>query len=78
MALPAKKGSADMLIALGGPKGLPGDDEGEESGPMSSDEPDMDSVKSMAADDVFDAVKSGDRALFADALDRYVQACVGE
>lgn len=78
MALPAKKGSADMLIALGGPKGLPGDDEADEAEPMSSDEPDMDSVKSMAADDVFDAMKSGDRALFADALDRYVQACVGE
>ena len=76
MALPAKKGSADMLIALGGPKGLPGDDEGEEAGPMSSDEPDMDSVKSMAADDVFDAIKADDRALFADAFDRYVKACM--
>jgi len=78
MALPAKKGSADMLIALGGPKGLPGDDEAEEVEPMSSGEPDMGSVKSMAADDVFDAVKGSDRALFVDALDRYVKACMGE
>jgi hypothetical protein len=36
----------------------------------------MDGVKQQAADDAFDALKSDDRALFADALDRYVKACV--
>jgi hypothetical protein len=77
MALPAKKGgSADMLIALGGPEELPSSPGGSE--PMKGDDeaPDMDSVKSMAADDVFDAIKTDDRALFADAFDRYVKACM--
>ena len=79
MAEPAKKGA--LLIALGGPKKPPmGEPDGDEMvGPSSadSDQPGMDDVKGMAADDAFDAVKSGDRALFADALDRYVQACMG-
>lgn len=79
MAAPAKK--PGLLIALGGaPKGgaaEPDGDEGMGDG-MSSDEPDGMAVKDMAANDAFDAMKSGDRALFADALDRYVKACMGE
>lgn len=79
MAEPAKKGA--LLIALGGPKKPPmGEPDGDERGGMpdgDSDDPGMGDIKQMAADDAFDAVKSGDRALFADALDRYVQACMG-
>jgi hypothetical protein len=71
---------ANLLIALGGLKKKPSDDaEPDPSDPgeaMESDEPSYDSIKSQAADDVFDAMKSGDRALFADALDRYVKSCV--
>ncbi len=74
-AKPKDKGDAGLLIALGGPE-KPGAG-GAPAGDMASDEPGMDEVKQMAADDAFSAVKSGDRALFADALDRYVQACMG-
>jgi len=79
MALPAKK--PGLLIALGGaPKGGAAEPDGDEGEmPMGEEEePGMGSVKQMAADDAFDAVKSDDRALFADALDRYVKACMGE
>lgn len=73
-AKPKDKGDAGLLIALGGPEKPGRAPMGSEPG---SDEPGMDEVKQMAADDAFSAVKSGDRALFADALDRYVQACMG-
>lgn len=73
---PKPKGEAGLLIALGGPE-KPG-----MRGPMGSEpdseEPGMGDVKEMAANDAFDAVKSDDRVLFADALDRYVKACMGE
>ncbi len=74
-----KPGKADMLIALGDLKKPSRDSEPDMGDPgesMESDEPSYDAMKSQAADDVFDAVKSGDRALFADALDRYVKACM--
>jgi hypothetical protein len=79
MAEPGKKGA--LLIALGGPKGPSGHaepDADEMGGPSDGDTDDMgmDGVKQQAADDAFDALKSDDRALFADALDRYVKACV--
>lgn len=78
------KGKPGLLIALGGaPKKHPEPDDDQMGGPSdmdadNEDEPGMGSVKQMAADDAFDAVKSDDRALFADALDRYVKACMGE
>lgn len=77
MADPAKKPA--LLIALGGgkkppPMGEPDGDEAAAAGPEG--ETGMDSVKQQAADDAFDAVTGGDRALFADALDRYVKACL--
>jgi hypothetical protein len=79
MADPAKKSA--LLIALGAPKKGPvGHDEpdaDEMGGPSDGDADNMgDDVKSQAADDVFDALKSDDRALFADAFDRYVKACM--
>lgn len=70
------KGDAGLLIALGGPE-KPGAG-GALGGDVESEEPGMGDVKEMAANDAFDAVKSGDRALFGDALDRYVKACMGE
>lgn len=78
MAEPAKKA---LLIALGAPKKGPvgGEPDGDEMGGPSDrdgDEPGSDDIKQMAADDAFDAIKSGDRALFADALDRYVKSCM--
>lgn len=78
MAEPGKK--AALLIALGGPKKPPmgaEPDADEMGGPPDGDTDDaMGDVKQQASDDVFDALKSGDRALFADAFDRYVKACV--
>jgi len=74
MADPAKKSA--LLIALGGPKKPPmGEPDGDE-GMGGDDAMGMDSVKQQAANDAFDAVKTDDRALFADALDRYVKACM--
>jgi hypothetical protein len=79
MAEPGKKGA--LLIALGGPKG-PSErsepDADKMGGPPDGDSDDMgmDSVKQQASDDVFDALKADDRALFADAFDRYVKACM--
>jgi hypothetical protein len=75
-AKPKDKGEAGLLIALGGPD-KPGAG-GAPAGDIASDEPAMGDVKEMAASDAFDAVKSGDRALFGDALDRYVKACMSE
>lgn len=78
MAAPAPK-KAGLLIALGGLKKPSSDSEPDMGDPgesMESDEPSGDAMKSQAADDAFDAIKSGDRALFADALDRYVKACM--
>ncbi len=79
MAEPGKKGA--LLIALGGPKKSPGHSEpdaddmgGAPDG--DSDDMGMDSIKQQASDDVFDALKADDRALFADAFDRYVKACM--
>lgn len=70
------KGDAGLLIALGGPE-KPGAG-GALGSDAESEEPGMGDVKEMAANDAFDAVKSDDRVLFADALDRYVKACMGE
>jgi hypothetical protein len=75
--MPPKK--SGLLIALGGLKKPSSDSEpdpGEPGESMESDEPSYDAMKSQAADDAFDAIKSGDRSLFADALDRYVKACM--
>jgi len=79
MAEPSKKGA--LLIALGGPKKAPGHSEpdADEMGGApdgDSDDMGMDSIKQQASDDVFDALKADDRALFADAFDRYVKACM--
>lgn len=77
MAHAAKKPS--LLIALGGPKKPSmGEPDGDEGAMPGGDELGMDDVKQQAVDDVFDAVKSGDKALFADALERCVRACMGE
>lgn len=77
MADAAKKPS--LLIALGGPKKPSmGEPDGDEGAMPGGDDLGMGDVKQQAADDAFDAVKSGDRALFGDALDRYVKACMGE
>ncbi len=76
MAMPKKSG---LLIALGGLKKPSSDSEpdpGDSGESMESDEPSGDDMKRQAADDAFDAVKSGDRDLFADALGRYVAACM--
>ena len=73
-----KPGKADMLIALGDLKKKPG----AEGMPMGDDEaaegeaPSGDDMKRQAADDAFDALKADDRELFADALGRYVTACM--
>lgn len=76
-AAPKKTG---LLIALGGLKKPPGGDSepdmGDPGEASKGDEPSGDAMKSQAAADAFDAIKSGDRALFADALDRYVKACM--
>jgi hypothetical protein len=79
MAEPGKKGA--LLIALGGPKKAPGHSEPDDDqmdGPSDGDADNlgMDSIKQQASDDVFDALKADDRALFADAFDRYVKACM--
>lgn len=80
MADGAAPKKANLLIALGGLKKKPSMDSEPDTGDpgesMESDEPSYGDMKSMAADDAFDAIKSGDRALFADALDRYVKACM--
>lgn len=76
-AAPKKSG---LLIALGGLKRPPGGDGeslADDAKPEEGGEPDMgDDVKTMAANDAFDALKADDRGLFADALDRYVKACM--
>ena len=77
MAEPSNKPA--LLLALGGPKKPPmSEPDGDEGSMSSGDDLGMGDVKQQAADDAFDAVKSGDRALFGDALDRYVKACMGE
>lgn len=60
---------AALLIALGGKpvKGGPPEDHEEKKD---------DDLESAAVDDMFDAIKSSDRASFKDAVSRYVQACV--
>lgn len=79
-AKPKPKGEAGLLIALGGPEkpGMGGGMRGPMGSEPESDEPGMDEVKEMAANDAFDAVKTDNRALFGEALDRYVKACMGE
>lgn len=71
------KGDAGLLIALGGPE-KPSAGGSLPMGDAESDEPGMGDVKEMAVNDMFDAVKSGDRNMFADGMDRYVKACMGE
>ncbi len=78
MAGASPKKSA-LLISLGGLKKPPSDSEpdpGDMGEGMESDEPSGDAMKTQAADDAFDALKADDRALFADALERYVRACM--
>lgn len=60
-----------LLIALGrGPKG--GDDE--EEAPTSESGASMEEKKALAGD-VLDAVKNGDKAALADALEAFVMCC---
>lgn len=66
-----KKPSLALVIAAGKPKGKPeGDDEAAE-GEEESD----DGSYAAAADELFDALKSGDREAFADALRAAVMSC---
>lgn len=77
MKAPSPK--SGLLIALGGLKKPSKDaepDPGDPGEKMESDEPSYDAMKTQAADDAFEALSSGDRSLFADALDRYVKACM--
>ena len=78
------KGDSGLLIALGGPEKSGMKSSGMKSGmgDMMSEEPsenpDMDEVESMATDDLFTAIESGDREAGKDALSRFVKACIAE
>lgn len=75
-----KPTKADMLIALGPLKPKKKMDSepdmGDADEAAEGEEPSGDDMKRQAADDAFDALKADDRDLFADALGRYVQACM--
>lgn len=65
MAEAKKKPGLALVVGVGKPKGdEPDGDEAEDSGSYSA-----------AADELFDALKDGDREAFADALKAAVMAC---
>jgi hypothetical protein len=72
----APKNKAALLMALGPLKAKPGVMGGDESEPDDDEAmPEPGEVKSMAASDAMDALKSGDAKAFEDALTRFVGAC---